>query len=370
MESEQPIVAIVGSVRRQVVGEQEQEARLACAELGRELAKAGWRLAVYTSEKDFIEPDVVSGYVASGLASEDSIVCYHPLGSTVDFEEAKDHAEFFKDDIDSSEDWEVSFYQSLEHVNGILLLGGQYSALIAGHIVLSRGRPVLAVAHFGGAAQKIWQHLASKPALIEEDDVQAMARWRRQSAEECVGSLTRQYSRLKDKKSAEESELGTVKMKAAEWDRYQAEEQAGSARTRAAGLFLLMFLVMLVSGLTASLPAWAYTIIAVLGLCSAGGFGSTVRMLTPNSPKANNPVATLLGMAVGILFSLLYAVPQLIGNSPSFLLPSGEIDKTIRAQYVSALIVSFLAGLGFDYAMEQLLRRSKESSEELGKRPR
>ena len=66
MEAKGPVIAIVGSARAGIVGSQEANARAACRELGQELAKAGLRIAVYSSDRDFIEADVVSGFLAAG----------------------------------------------------------------------------------------------------------------------------------------------------------------------------------------------------------------------------------------------------------------------------------------------------------------
>jgi hypothetical protein len=64
MEASQPIVAIVSSARPQIVGDLEPAAYLAYKELGRELAKAGWHIAVYASDPNFIEAGVVCGDLA------------------------------------------------------------------------------------------------------------------------------------------------------------------------------------------------------------------------------------------------------------------------------------------------------------------
>jgi hypothetical protein len=72
-----PQAAIVGSVDETRVFDppvpDPAGARLACAELGRELAVAGWDLVVYSVKPKFIEADVVRGYVASGKATSKSI---------------------------------------------------------------------------------------------------------------------------------------------------------------------------------------------------------------------------------------------------------------------------------------------------------
>ncbi|HSS21384.1 MAG TPA: hypothetical protein VLL54_15015 [Pyrinomonadaceae bacterium] len=72
---ERPIIAIVGSVRTEIVGTKHAAARSACKEFGAALAAGGWRLAVFASDKDDIEPDVVTGYVGAGSALDHSIVC-------------------------------------------------------------------------------------------------------------------------------------------------------------------------------------------------------------------------------------------------------------------------------------------------------
>lgn len=64
---------------------------------------------------------------------------------------------------------------------------------------------------------------------------------------------------------------------------------------------------------------------------------------------------------MGFVFSLLYLIPQLIQGS-GFLIPEETgISRATRVQYISSLIVAFLAGLGFDFAVEQLLNKAKQS---------
>jgi hypothetical protein len=359
-----PILAIVGSARAEIVGDQEPTARAACQALGQELARAGWRLAVYSSEATFIEAAVVSGFVAAGAAGEGSILCYYPHGAAVHFAEMDTHDRYFREFIDASSDWEVAFYRSLAQVDGILLLGGGSSTLIAGHIALSRSVPILAIAHFGGEAKKIWQHLASKPAFIQDSDVQAMARWHARSAQECVASLVAQHERRQASIVAEQRALQAIREKAAQWDSQVTEEMAHAERFRWAIGFLLIFILLLIVGLTVNRAGWLYTTIVVLGLCAAGGMGATIRMLTPGAPNTRKSAAPLIGIAVGLVFSLLYLVPQLIGDA-SFLVPHAAISGATRVQYISSLIVGVLAGLGFDYALEQLLSRARERGQEI-----
>lgn len=369
MESYTPIVAIAGSARRKIVGDENREAlaRAACAEIGQELAKAGWRIAVYGSDADYIEADVVRGFVASGASGKHSIVSYHPQGASVHFQEMNQtDKEYFYVNIDPSSDWEVSFYRSLAKVDGLLLLGGGPSTLIAGQIALSRDLPIIAVAHFGGSALKMWQqHLSSKPAYIEDNDVRVMGRWDANSARELVGSLVGQYNRRQARESAEQKALEGLKQKAQSWDTHLTNEKENKTRLFMAIGFLLVFVVFLIIGLVASPGARTYSLLTIVGLCVAGGMGATVRMLAPEAPVQRKSVAPVLGIAVGLVFSILYLIPQLIQNS-GFLIPSEiGITTATRVQYLSALLVAFLAGLGFDFAIEQLLRRARESNEQI-----
>jgi hypothetical protein len=66
MNAPTPIVAVFGSVRSEIVGSKEEEAHTACVELGSELARQGWNIAVYSSDKTFIEADVVQGFISQG----------------------------------------------------------------------------------------------------------------------------------------------------------------------------------------------------------------------------------------------------------------------------------------------------------------
>ncbi len=371
MEPDLPIIAIVGSVRPEILtrSEREKDARAACNELGRELAKEGWRIAVYSANTDFIEQDVVTGYVTAGAAGKESIVCHHPTGADIHFPEMDEHKdkEYFDEKVAPSDDWEASFYRSLAEVNGILLLGGGPSTLIAGYMALSHSLPIIAIANFDGAARKIWQqHLPSKPAFIEEEDIQIMAKkWDANSAKDLVASLRRQHDKWREKLSTEIKERHSIEDKARKWDEHIKEDAEERAKTWLAIGFLVIFIVFLIVGLVTTPPGWLYSLLTTLGLCFAGGMGATIRMLTPGAPASRKWVAPVLGVVVGLVFSLLYLVPQLYQNS-GFLIPSGpDISDAKRAQYISSLIVAFLAGLGFDFALDQLLKQAKQTEQQI-----
>ena len=364
MEADKPI-AIVGGIRKSTVGDQIQQAKAACEELGRELAKKGFRIAVYGSEEDYMETYVVPGYVAAGAAGKQSIEFYHTYKYTKKFPEQGNRSEFFIDRSDTSEGWEVSFYRSLEEVDGIILLGGANSTLIAGHIALNKGLPVVAIKHFGGSAEKIWEHLRTKPALIEEEDVLAMAQWSDDSAEKCCASLQRQWRKLKQHRAEQEEATAVLKTQANKWVEHEEQERAQSAKLWQVGGFFVVFLILFIIGLLIKESGNFYTIVLMLGLCVAGGTGASVRMLGADAPEAKGWTAPILGIVAGFILSMLYLIPQLMDGG--FLVPDEAITGAVRVQYILALIVAFLAGLAFNDSLEKLLQRAKEGNRKIVK---
>jgi MFS family permease len=159
--------------------------------------------------------------------------------------------------------------------------------------------------------------------------------------------------------------VGGLRDKAAKWDEHMVKEADNKAKASLAIIFLVLFVLSVLMGLIGKIPAALYTVVAILGLCFAGGFGATVRMINPGAPATRKLTSALLGITVGLVFSLLYMLPQLVGGE-GFAIPSeGGITPTHRVQFLSAMLVAFMAGLGFDYAMEQLLRRAKDRGDEI-----
>ena len=85
---------------------------------------------------------MVRGYVGSGQAAPGSIEVRFPDGAeAATFPEYETHAAAFRFQPDISRDWEVSFYRSLNDVDGLILLGGGRSTLIGGLVALGLGVP-------------------------------------------------------------------------------------------------------------------------------------------------------------------------------------------------------------------------------------
>ncbi|HXF39705.1 MAG TPA: hypothetical protein VN687_08330 [Blastocatellia bacterium] len=349
------------------MGQQKEiEAQSAAGQLGQELAKAGWRIAVYSSDPLGIDPYVVTGFVGAGVLRERSIVCYYPQEKAVEFPEMHDHRELFDLRVDASADWEGPFYRSISRVDGIVLIGGGAATLIAGHVALTRDLPIIALAHFEGSARQIWrQHLSAKPAFVQDDDLQIMGTWDpNDSPSECVKSLNRQLERSRAKQQAKENEYLAMQVKAKLWDKHVDRQRGEKVKALLAGTFFTLFVLCFLIGLRITEQSFLYSAVTILGLCFAGGSGATCRMLIPGAPISRTGHAPILGTIAGLVFTLLYLGPL---QASSFIIPATDtsISSTTKSQYATSLVVAFLAGLGFDFAFQQLLRRSKDTGEEI-----
>ncbi|AEW00102.1 hypothetical protein A4D02_28790 [Niastella koreensis] len=358
-----PIVAVVGSARREIMTNAELQARKAAEDIGAELARRGWSLAVYGSMPDYIEHDVVKGYLTVKEIKDKSIVCIYPSEMVIDFDGLNDHPNCFDLQPDTSADWEMSFYRSLFQMDGILLLGGKQSALIAGQISLSCDLPIVAVGRFPGAAQKIWrEHLSKKPGSISDEDLQIMGRWDGASPVDLVRSLTNQYEKAVERKK-KEKELGEdIRKKAQLYDEQLTSAKKAKKQVILALVFLIVFLACFILGLVVNWSDGRYVALCVIGLGLAGGMGATIRLLAPKPPKTLNIfTGPLLGVLVGLMFAIIYLIPQSIQKT-GFLFPESyaKTDFTaLRVQFVCAMVVSVLAGLAFDYSLQQLIKKGQ-----------
>ena len=202
----EPLIAILGSVdpRR----EKELQLRdpvMACRaaeEIGVELAKQGCRVLVScpaTPQAEFAEALVVRGYVKSGVARSNSIEVHRPIVSPLPpFAEEGMHHELFKYELIDNEDWAIASFLSLAKADGMMILGGGQSTLIAGLVGVGYRVPTVSLAGFGGRAQEIWALLRSsehKLATPEELNLMAQPGWNADSARRCVGTLLNQRKR-------------------------------------------------------------------------------------------------------------------------------------------------------------------------------
>jgi hypothetical protein len=172
----------------------------AAQQLGSELAKAGYRILVYSSADKYIEKDVVAGYVASGKAKPESIQIRYPQvvdpkGPTP-FPEQSTHDSLFERHQDTHPNWVVSFYSSLREVDGILLLGGANSALITGLVAHLYRIPLVSISTFGGSAQTVWALSIRKLATDGERNLMGLPDWNQNLAPKLITILAAQRERL------------------------------------------------------------------------------------------------------------------------------------------------------------------------------
>jgi hypothetical protein len=124
-------------------------------EFGRQLAVAKSEIAVYTSHVDSMERYVVEGYLEKGGAGDNSIhVLFGGRNAEIDFPRKEEYKHVFDWQGDVHEDWENSFYLSLDRVDGMLILNGAKSTLIAGLFGITQSKPIVALPAQKGALRR------------------------------------------------------------------------------------------------------------------------------------------------------------------------------------------------------------------------
>src|SRR5678815_3351788 len=112
--------------------------RAAARALGKELARRGHRLVVYDCRS--IESEVVAGFLESPPSGKQSIEIHYPINDpryAQFLERETGYEDFFVEKPDTSPEWEVSYYRSLNEIDGIVLIGGGSSTLATGLIGLT-----------------------------------------------------------------------------------------------------------------------------------------------------------------------------------------------------------------------------------------
>jgi hypothetical protein len=324
------------------------EAKIMAMEIGSVLAKAGMGIVVYFSNDESLEPHVVSGYVAAvpvGVGAK-SIRIRYPKSQAgkVRFAEQGTRGELFDPVLFPSNDWEAPFYRSLADADGVdavLLMGGGRSVLIAGQIALARPLPVLAVDGFGGTAEVIHTELATRttkyPSAVTDSTDQLVA-WLRQecAAREKRQEVVRQMETTYRKVTSE--------LRKSVW--------AGS--TFAALVATLFF------GMAKAPSAEFYPVLMFAGLIAAGATGALIRSVIWGAEQTAPVTSLLLGGVAGFVVGMAYLIPQWVG-APGVLSPSATVvEATDKIQFVSAALVAFSAGVGFDTVFTRLKKEVEE----------
>jgi 3',5'-cyclic AMP phosphodiesterase CpdA len=203
----QPTIAIVGSVDptrsyTPPIRNAERAAELG-HELGRRLAEAGMRIVVYSSNRQFIESYFVRGYLESGQAKKMSIEVRYP----VDHDDYRlfplynKYPDCFHLCPDHHSSWEVSFYDSIHNVDGLVLLGGGSSTLVSGLLAITDRKPLISIADFGGSAETVWSLLNPNNHIATAEQIELMGRpWSSELAPALVKCLSGQVDRYAELK--------------------------------------------------------------------------------------------------------------------------------------------------------------------------
>jgi hypothetical protein len=335
-----PLIAIIGSIdaRRQyeLPIRNPGDAEKAMESLGAALAKNGYRIIVYSAEPGMVEGHAVRGFIQSGKAAPRSIVALFPLGDSTAaaFPERTKHEQVFDIQQDNSTNWEVSFYRSLAQADGVVLMGGGRSTLISGVLALTYRVPLLALAAYGGDAEKVWCSLVSSRDLPTEEEIHQMAmpgspevvgKW--------IGSLQRQFQAKEDERR-KRSRLFPVAVALALVCLWVATLPIG---------YLLSLTKNNAANPVGDIRLIVFTFLLFFAPLLSGASGATIRTLLPDTGTVTLRT-TVLGVAAGAVASLLYVLGQLIGNSSPY-------NFVIL---VFSVAFGFIAGLTFDGVFKKL----------------
>ena len=338
-----------------------QRAAQAARDLGRELARAGFSIIVYSADPKFIEPYVVEGYIGSGSAMDNSIRIEYPPPpeANIDFAALKTHQNAFDLQPSADPNWEVSFYNSLSAVEGILLVGGGRSTLITGLVGLGSRVTVLPIRSFGGYARNVWDKMRANPDPLTQEDMNLLAKpdWNQDTASAIVALFDICSERSRKRQDAM---------------RVQALRAARSTRWSAV-LAVALFVATAAIVLGMAVLDWVKSpamlaFILGFGALTAGLSGSLIRTVSDLYEGEAVPTARplyvtgALGIVAGVFAAMLVAIPQLTIHLPEEL---GKITseakqalkaENIRSAAATALLTAFLAG----FALDQFFRTLRD----------
>ena len=305
--------------------------------LGTALAKRGHGLVVYDSK--YIEADVVAAYVAAGPKMPERgspiVVRQSPAPTGLQrFPEEQQNPAMFDRVFDPSAQWEVSFYRSLANADGVVLIGGGNTTLIAGQVAIGARIPVLPLFRSGGAAASVWQTIAPGVDL----------------------PLGPETARMADEPSEASAERWVDVLETQSKRRYVVESGPIVRHAVIAAILFVLALLFAFGGLLVpGTPTHSWPIaVMFVGTLLAGVAGAAVRMVFerrygsgPLVPPSM-AVTIALGLMAGALAGMLYVVAQ-----------PGDINvtpDTAGLRLVSlVLIVATIGGLTAEAVFRKLL---------------
>lgn len=395
--SEAPKIAIVGSYDpkrvRELTLKNVDAAPGAGFALGQELARQGCNIVVYASYPFLLEVDVVRGYVdvkrnnpvKGCIQLHYSLNLDHPSFFEEGAQVSPEVEAMFDDKPDNNTEWEVSFYRSLREVDGMLMLGGGPSSMIAGVVAAGHRKPIVAIASFGGYAKKIWELLPVQTDLMTDEDHELMAKpWKLTLAREYVETLLRQWRQVEKEKAdqrtlAERVEQGHREELArreadlrAEFERRTTEaRQAEIEKSKSGNLFVMTSVVSLILALipvaialgVQDVPHFGLVVFTLVTPLAAGVCGSTIRVVfgvlgigQDGEQQPDRKLPPLIksagaGFVGGGIMLLLYLTTQLTA--------AGDIEDK---NYPRLILFVALVGLVAGFALDQVARRLSETA--------
>jgi hypothetical protein len=280
------------------------------------------------------------------MAVRCSIQVRYPLHSVKPaFAEQSTHSELFDWRPDHAPDWEMSFYQSISEVQGILLMGGGPSTLIAGAVARGHQLAIVALPGFGGRSEQVWQNLRPGRDLANNDEISLMARpdWSDEMGAECVKAIANQLARKAE--NLRQKRLEDVRREI-------------SIRRHAvivALLFALAFAMVSISILQNPAP---WMVMAALFVCPAfaGISGATIRLVfdlrqgsLPLSPQSAITTGAL-GLIAGGVAGLLFITAQM-----ATAMAPGPSPKQTARLVPFCFLIGFTAGMTLDAVFRKLI---------------
>jgi hypothetical protein len=341
---ERPLIAVVGDAAK---SKNPELAKRAAEDLGAEMAKKGCRILVFSSSPEFVEFEVVRGYIGSPLKKEPrSIEVRYPPELDGRFPgERPDDPLFVR--TQQGGDWEASIYPAFANLDGLVLIGGGYTTKIAGLLALGSRTPLITLGGLGGAAYEVWTYLkGDRNSNASDEDLNLMAAqvWHENSAPRCVDALLGQRQR----------KLELEKQKALGESGKQRQHAMTVLALVGSGLFLIVLLA-LVESLASQLPRmFSWMLFGTPAV--AGASGAAIRVLWDNWQQRTIPLelrpvtmTVALGFWASGVAGTLFVLPQI------WVL--GTLDVTHASKLAGfAVPIGLLAGLTLDKVFPKLIK--------------
>jgi hypothetical protein len=347
-EMQPPLIAVVGDANKSL---NPVVAKTAAEDLGRELARRGSRILLFSSDPTYIEDDIVRGYLGSGAKTPaNAIQVRYPPSMHRLFSGEKEGDERF-DRQPQGKDWEVSFYPWLSVADGIVLIGGGYTTRVAGLIAIGSKTPIVTLGGLGGAAEDVLEYLRqARHSIATEAEVNLMARptWGSSSASHCVDALLEQTKR----KQALNQQTEFLK----------SESKRVRGLTILATVGSLLFVAVLLAIAEAmhsdQTPRWVMWILFGAP-AAAGASGAAIRGLWDHYSRQEATGAPLKLRPIGMTISLGFWASGVAGAL--FLLPQivsmGQLQPSQAFRLLSfSSLVGLLAGLTLDRVFPRLIK--------------